>query len=137
VEPGLPQINVEADRIRQILVNLLTNAHEYSPEGATIGVTARLIGAEVEIAVTDDGPGIPEAQQDLIFDRFTRGEAGLTQRVGGTGLGLAISKSLVELHGGRLEVDSTPGVGSSFRFRLPISAAPAEAGPSPAPTETS
>jgi signal transduction histidine kinase len=120
VEEDLPAIDVEADRIRQILVNLLTNAHEYSPEGASIEVTARAIGAEVEIAVTDDGPGIPESQLDHIFERFVRGDAGLTQRVGGTGLGLAISKSLVELHGGTLEVESTPGVGSRFSFRLPV-----------------
>ncbi len=119
IEPRLPLIDVEADRIRQILVNLLTNAHEYSPEGASIEVTARVIGAEVEIAVTDNGPGIPESQLEHIFERFTRGDAGLTQRVGGTGLGLAISKSLVELHGGTIAVESTPGVGSTFGFRLP------------------
>jgi two-component system, OmpR family, sensor histidine kinase BaeS len=137
VEPGLPLVDVEADRIRQILVNLLTNAHEYSPEGASIEVTARPIGAEVEIAVTDDGPGIPENQLDLIFQRFTRGDAGLTQRVGGTGLGLAISKSLVELHGGTIEVESTLGVGSSFRFRLPAVKAPAGAGSGITATEAS
>jgi signal transduction histidine kinase len=123
VGEGLPPVEVEADRIRQILVNLLTNAHEYSPEGASIEVAARAIGDEVEIAVTDDGPGIPENQMEHIFERFTRGDAGLTQRVGGTGLGLAISKSLVELHGGVIEVDSTPGRGSIFRFRLPVAAA--------------
>ena len=119
VEPNLPLVEVEVDRIRQILVNLLTNAHDYSPEGASIEVTARRAGAEVEIAVTDNGPGIPADQIDHIFERFTRGDAGLTQRVGGTGLGLAISKSLVELHGGTIAVESTPGVGSTFSFRLP------------------
>jgi signal transduction histidine kinase len=119
VEPNLPLIDVEADRFRQILVNLLTNAHEYSPEGASIEVSARAVGADVEIGVTDDGPGIPADQLEHIFERFTRGDAGLTQRVGGTGLGLAISKSLVELHGGTIGAESTPGVGSIFRFRLP------------------
>ena len=119
VEEGLIQINVEPDRIRQVLVNLLTNAHEYSPEGASIRVTAARIGAEVEIAVSDDGPGMTEDQVEHIFERFTRGDAGLTQRVGGTGLGLAISKSLVELHGGTIGVTSTPGAGSTFRIRLP------------------
>jgi signal transduction histidine kinase len=128
IEPGLPLVEVEADRIRQILVNLLTNAHEYSPAGASIEVTARVIGAEVEIAVTDDGPGIPESQLEHIFERFTRGDAGLTQRVGGTGLGLAISKSLVELHGGTIAVDSTPGAGSTFSFRLPAAGAAAGLG---------
>ena len=122
IEPELPLIHAEAGRIRQILVNLLTNAHEYSPEGSSIEVTVRAIGAEVEIAVTDNGPGIPESQLDHIFERFVRGDAGLTQRVGGTGLGLAISKSLVELHGGSIAVESTAGVGSTFSFRLPASA---------------
>lgn len=118
--PGLPLIDVEPDRIRQILVNLLTNAHEYSPEGASIAVAARPVGAEVEISVSDNGQGIPEDQIGRIFDRFTRGDAGLTQRVGGTGLGLAISKSLVELHGGSIAAESAVGVGSTFRVRLPI-----------------
>jgi signal transduction histidine kinase len=123
IEPGLPLINVEADRIRQILVNLLTNAHEYTPEGASIGVAARAVGAEVEISVTDNGPGIPPDQLERIFERFTRGDAGLTQRVGGTGLGLAISKSLVELHGGSIRAESTVGQGSTFHVRLPIATA--------------
>jgi signal transduction histidine kinase len=125
VPPGLPLIDVEPDRIRQILVNLLTNAHEYSPEGASIRVAARAVDAEVEISVSDDGPGIPEEQLQQIFDRFTRGDAGLTQRVGGTGLGLAISKSLVELHGGSISAESTVGQGSTFRVRLPVATAAA------------
>ena len=112
-------------------MNLITNAHEYSPEGASIGVRARVVGDEVEVSVSDDGPGIPESQLEHIFERFVRGDAGLTQRVGGTGLGLAISKSLVELHGGTIEAESTPGEGSTFRFRLPLrpaAAAGAETG---------
>ena len=120
VPPGLPPIEVEPDRIRQILVNLLTNAHEYTPEGASIEVGARPLGAEVEISVSDNGPGIPAEQLQRIFDRFTRGDAGLTQRVGGTGLGLAISKSLAEAHGGSIGAESTVGQGSIFRLRLPI-----------------
>lgn len=133
IEPGLPQVNVEGDRIRQILVNLLTNAHDYSPEGASIAVQARVVGAEVEIAVSDDGPGIPENQLQHIFERFVRGDAGLTQRVGGTGLGLAIAKSLVELHGGTIGARSVPGQGSTFSFRLP--AAGVAPGPDPAALE--
>jgi len=128
IPPNLPLINVEPDRIRQILVNLLTNAHEYSPEGASIWVAARAVGAEVEINVSDNGPGIPADQLERIFERFTRGEAGLTQRVGGTGLGLAISKSLVELHGGSIVAESTVGQGSTFRVRLPIAPPPALSG---------
>jgi signal transduction histidine kinase len=129
VEPGLPLVNTDRDRIRQVLVNLLTNANEYCPQGAAISVRARHIDAEVEIAVIDDGPGIPEEQLEEVFDRFTRGDAGLTQRVGGTGLGLAISKSLVELHGGTIVAESRPGDGSAFRVRLPaVAGEPADLG---------
>jgi len=127
IEPGLPRIEADRDRIRQVLVNLLTNANDYCPEGAGIGVKAGRDGADVEVEVMDDGPGIPEAQLTHIFERFSRGDAGETQRVGGTGLGLAISKSLVELHGGTIDAESTPGEGSTFRVRLPAVASPERA----------
>jgi signal transduction histidine kinase len=119
IESGLPRIEADRDRIRQVLVNLLTNANEYCPEGAGIEVKAHSADADLEIEVIDDGPGIPAEQLEHIFERFTRGDAGETQRVGGTGLGLAISKSLVELHGGTIEAESIPGAGSTFRVRLP------------------
>jgi signal transduction histidine kinase len=119
IESDLPQVSVEPDRITQVLVNLLTNATEYCPEGSAIKVTASAVGSEVEVAVSDDGPGIPADQLDHVFDRFTRAEAGLTQRVGGTGLGLAIAKSLVELHGGAIGVKSKEGEGATFRIVLP------------------
>jgi two-component system, OmpR family, sensor histidine kinase BaeS len=122
IAPDLPEVEADGDRIRQVLVNLLTNANEYCPQGAEIGVKARRLGAEVEIDVIDDGPGIPAPQLERIFERFSRGDAGETQRVGGTGLGLAISKSLVDLHGGTIEAESTVGAGSTFRFRLPATA---------------
>ncbi|MFT3863951.1 MAG: HAMP domain-containing sensor histidine kinase [Solirubrobacterales bacterium] len=122
IDPDLPLVEVEPDRIRQILVNLVTNAHEYSPERASISVSARVAADEVEIDVSDDGPGIPPVQLEHIFERFVRGDAGLTQRVGGTGLGLAISKSLVELHGGTISVASEVGHGSTFTVRLPLAA---------------
>jgi signal transduction histidine kinase len=135
LEPNLPLLEVEPDRIRQILVNLVTNAHEYSPEGAVVEVSARVVGPDLEIAVTDNGPGIPDDQLQFIFERFTRGDAGLTQRVGGTGLGLAISKSLVELHGGTITAESTLGKGSSFRFRLPVAGRAKVAEPNAVPAE--
>jgi signal transduction histidine kinase len=119
IQPGLPQVKVDRDRIRQVLVNLLTNAHQYCPEGASILVTATGQADGVQLAVSDDGPGMAADQLEHIFERFTRGDAGLTQYVGGTGLGLAISKSLVELHGGTLAVESTEGHGSTFRVWLP------------------
>jgi signal transduction histidine kinase len=131
IEPNLPLVEVEPDRIRQILVNLVTNAHEYSPERASIQVSVRVADDAVEINVTDNGPGIPPGQMEHIFERFVRGDAGLTQRVGGTGLGLAITKSLVELHGGTIAVDSEVGRGSTFTVRLPFAPAGAiEAPPS-------
>ncbi len=119
IESDLPQVSIEPDRIMQVLVNLLTNATEYCPEGSTIKVTASSVGSEVEVAVSDDGPGIPTDQRDHVFDRFTRGDVGLTQRVGGTGLGLAIAKSLIELHGGAIGVTSKEGEGATFRIVLP------------------
>lgn len=122
VEPGLPWIEADRDRIRQVLVNLLTNAHAYCPEGATIALTASRRDDRddgVQLVVEDDGPGMAGDQLEHIFERFTRGDAGLTQHVGGTGLGLAISKSLVELHGGTIEASSAPGAGSTFRVWLP------------------
>jgi len=124
LETDLPWVDADRDRIRQVLVNLLTNANEYCPPGAHVTVKARNADAEVEIDVTDDGPGIPEQQLEHIFERFTRGDAGETQRVGGTGLGLAISKSLVELHGGTIAAESLPDRGSTFHVRLPATAAP-------------
>jgi signal transduction histidine kinase len=119
IGPGLPQVYVDRDRIRQVLVNLLTNAHEYCPPGASIQVRATGRDDGVELSVSDDGPGMPADQLEHIFERFTRGDAGLTQHVGGTGLGLAISKSLVELHGGTIAAESALGVGSTFRVWLP------------------
>jgi signal transduction histidine kinase len=133
IAPDLPQVNVDRDRIRQVLVNLLTNAHEYCPAGASIHAIATGDGAGVQLAVSDDGPGMAPDQLEHIFERFTRGDAGLTQHVGGTGLGLAISKSLVELHGGRISAESIPGQGSTFRIWLPALASTQVQ--TPAPTE--
>jgi signal transduction histidine kinase len=119
IAPDLPPVSVDRDRIRQVLVNLLTNAHEYCAAGASIHVTANSNAGGVELAVNDNGPGMAADQLDHIFERFTRGDAGLTQHVGGTGLGLAISKSLVELHGGAITAESVEGQGSTFRVWLP------------------
>lgn len=119
IAPDLPPVSADRDRIRQVLVNLLTNAHEYCPAGASIHVTASGNAEVVELAVSDNGPGMAADQLEHIFERFTRGDAGLTQHVGGTGLGLAISKSLVELHGGTIAAESMEGQGSTFRVWLP------------------
>ena len=119
VEKDLPDVEADDGRIGQVLFNLLTNANKYSPEGAQVRLSARRIGEEVEFAVSDDGPGLEKEELEHVFDRFWRAESGETQS-GGTGLGLAIAKSLVELHGGAISANSTPGEGATFRFVLPI-----------------
>jgi signal transduction histidine kinase len=120
VEKDLPEVDADADRIAQVLANLLTNANKYAPEGAQVQLAATRIGDQVEFAVSDNGPGLGEEELDQVFDRFWRAQSGDTQEIGGTGLGLAIAKSLVELHGGSISATSTPGKGATFRFVLPI-----------------
>jgi signal transduction histidine kinase len=120
VEKDLPDVEADADRIGQVLANLLTNANKYAQDGAEITLAATRVGDEVEFAVTDNGPGLGEEELDHVFDRFWRAQSGETQEVGGTGLGLAIAKSLVELHGGAISANSTQGEGATFRFVLPI-----------------
>jgi signal transduction histidine kinase len=120
VEKNLPEVEADPDRIGQVLANLLTNANKYSPEGARVKLAASRVGEEIEFAVSDDGPGLGADDLDHVFERFWRAESGETQSVGGTGLGLAIAKSLVELHGGAISANSTPGEGATFRFVLPI-----------------
>jgi signal transduction histidine kinase len=120
VEKDLPEVEADADRIAQVLANLLTNANKYAQEGAQVKVAATRVGDEIEFAVSDNGPGLGEEELDHVFDRFWRAQSGETQEVGGTGLGLAIAKSLVELHGGAISANSTQGEGATFRFVLPI-----------------
>jgi signal transduction histidine kinase len=120
VEKDLPDVEADAGRIGQVLANLLTNANKYAPEGAQVKLAATKVGDEVEFAVSDNGPGLDEEQLEHVFDRFWRADSTETQAVGGTGLGLAIAKSLVELHGGAISANSSPGEGATFRFVLPI-----------------
>jgi signal transduction histidine kinase len=120
VEKDLPEVEADPDRIGQVLANLLTNANKYAPQGSEVRLAAAKVGDEVEFAVTDNGPGLGEEELEHVFDRFWRAESGETQSVGGTGLGLAIAKSLVELHGGAITANSSPGEGATFRFVLPI-----------------
>jgi signal transduction histidine kinase len=120
VEKNLPDVDADADRIGQVLANLLTNANKYAPEGAQVSLGATRVGDEVEFAVSDNGPGLGEEELEHVFDRFWRAQSGETQEVGGTGLGLAIAKSLVELHGGAISANSIQGKGATFRFVLPI-----------------
>jgi signal transduction histidine kinase len=118
----LPAVLVDAERIEQVLVNLIGNALKFTPEGSIIvSVKQNPQTQAVEIAVSDTGVGIANDQQQLIFDEFTQIRRHTAEVPGeGSGLGLAISKRIVEAHDGHLKVESTPGRGSTFRFSIPL-----------------
>lgn len=113
-----PLVAGDVQRLGQVLVNLLANAGTYGPEGDVIDLSVAL-DEQVTVAVADHGPGIPPADQARIFAPFTRGSRHMRANGRGLGLGLFIVKAIVEAHCGRVGVDSTPGQGSSFWFRLP------------------
>jgi signal transduction histidine kinase len=110
--PG-PIIVADRERFEQILLNLLSNANRFTPAGGSIAVQVRADADEVIITVSDTGPGIPPEEQQHIFEAFYRGRDGGRRRVPGMGMGLAIAKSLTELHGGRIWLESGEG-GSTF-----------------------
>ena len=118
VAPSLPLAFADPGRIRQIIANLLTNAHTYTDEGGQIEVTAEADRAWVKIVVADSGVGMTADERSHIFDRFYRAH-GASAVAPGTGLGLSIVKSLVELHEGKIEVESQPGEGTTFRVLIP------------------
>jgi PAS domain S-box-containing protein len=117
---------MDAHRITQVLSNLLTNAIKFSPEGQTVSVRACRAGDLVRCEIADRGPGLAEADQAKLFERFAQLEAG--KRRGGTGLGLYIARQIVEAHGGAIGVESAPGEGATFWFTLPVAGPPAEGG---------
>jgi two-component system phosphate regulon sensor histidine kinase PhoR len=120
VPPRLPDVLVDPRRVQEVLQNLLDNAIQYTlPEGK-ITLSAEAAGDEVIFTVSDTGIGIPKVDQPRIFERFYRVDAARSREAGGTGLGLAIAKHLVEVHDGRLWVESEVGVGSSFHFSVPV-----------------
>ncbi len=128
VEPGLPLIVADPPRIKQVLYNLLSNAVKFSRDAEEVRVRVRgaspaesgLPSAGLFIEVIDRGIGIRSDDQELIFDEFRQVDGGSTRNMGGTGLGLALVKRFVEMHGGRVEVESEPGRGSLFRVVLPL-----------------
>jgi signal transduction histidine kinase len=111
----------DARRVRQVIFNLLSNAVKFTPAGGAVEIRAAHVDGEVRVTVTDTGPGIAREDHERIFEEFQQTAAGVEQREG-TGLGLALSKRLVELHGGRIWVDSELGRGSTFVFTLPARA---------------
>ena len=116
---NLPYILADSDRLEQVLVNLLSNAIRHTPEGS-ITIKAWSVSDRVWISVRDTGSGIAESELGHVFRRFWRSQQSRSQTYGGTGIGLAICKRLVELHGGEISVKSQVGVGSTFKFYLPI-----------------
>jgi len=120
LDPELPLIEIDKDKINQVLLNLLSNAVKYSPEGGEIAVSTRVEGQMVHVFVRDSGMGIPADSLEKVFERFSRLESGATRYIQGTGLGLPISRQIIEMHGGRAWVESTLGEGSVFQFTLPL-----------------
>ena len=117
-------LNADPDRLTQILRNLVRNAVAHTSPGDPITVIARPHDGDLEITVTDSGPGIPTDQLEQIFERFHRLDGSRSREHGGSGLGLAIARALVEAHGGHIRAESTPGHGATFRLDLPGYRAP-------------
>ncbi len=124
IEPNLPTVRADAIRVRQVMINLLSNASKFTDEGDIIvavtlqpGPTGR---REVQVSVTDTGPGISKQDQEKLFQAFSQVDDSPTRKTGGTGLGLSICQQLVTMHGGRIWVESELGKGSTFSFTLPL-----------------
>jgi signal transduction histidine kinase len=132
LEPDLPTITGDRDRLIQVVINLISNAVKFTPEGSiTIVGWHEVEGGWVQVAVSDTGAGIAESDQEKVFEPFAQATDGRADHPHGTGLGLPICREIIEHHGGRLWLQSRLGAGSTFQFTLPITAVsdPAEAHP--------
>ncbi len=118
--PDLPWVRGDAERLEQVLVNLLHNAVKFSPVGSTVEVSARQSGDHVAVEVRDQGVGIPRSDIARVFERFYKVDKSRTPGRGGTGLGLSIARHIVEGHGGRIWVESEEDQGSTFTFTVPL-----------------
>lgn len=118
--PDLPEVDIDRERIGQVLRNLMNNALAHTPPGGEIGISARQDGGFVNIAVRDTGEGISPDDLPHVFDRFYRADRSRARQTGGYGLGLAIVKQLVLAHGGTITVESEAGKGSTFTFTTPV-----------------
>jgi signal transduction histidine kinase len=123
VHGELPSVRGDRDRLQQVLTNLLDNAVKFSPAGEEVRVSAFQQDSRVRIEVSDRGPGVPPDQQRVIFEKFGRGTIAGAPGTPGTGLGLYIARSIVEAHGGVLEVSSGPDAGATFTLSLPVDSA--------------
>jgi len=127
---GLPDVEVDAQRMKEVFTNILDNALRYTPPGGKIVLSADRSGDAVEFKVQDSGPGLPAQELERIFDRFHRVQTARSREEGGSGLGLAIAKSIVERHQGSIRAESQEGRGLAIILRLPVPAAlHAEAAP--------
>ncbi len=122
VDPRLGEVKGEERKVKQVLLNLLSNAVKFTPEGGKISIAAHLKDGMAEVSVADTGVGIAQEDQEAIFEEFRQVGTDYARKREGTGLGLALARRLVELHGGKLWVQSEPGQGSTFTFTLPVSA---------------
>ena len=120
IDEKLPVIRMDREKILQVLRNLIGNAVKFTPEGGEVRVSARLVHREVEVSVSDTGPGITKENLTTIFEKFHQAPLRNSDRVKGTGLGLAIVRHVIAAHGGRVWAESEPGHGSSFIFVLPV-----------------
>jgi signal transduction histidine kinase len=125
VEDDLPEIDGDRDRLVQVVINLISNAVKFTPEGGVriaVGAVDEAGVRGVRVAITDSGRGVSPEDVTRIFEPFRQASDTVPDGPKGTGLGLPISRQIVEAHGGVLEVDSTPGTGSTFWFRIPARA---------------
>ncbi len=120
LSPGLPPVNADADRIHQVLVNLISNAIRFSRPQGRIRIAAQVRDGWLQVEVEDNGAGIPEDQLPHIWERFRRVDSSRAREAGGTGLGLAIVRSIISAHGGTVSARSVVGKGSTFTFALPL-----------------
>ena len=116
----VPEFEFDRARVGQVLDNLISNALKFTPTGGSVEVRVRCVDERAVVDVADTGPGISDAEQERLFERFYRTESSTTQATPGTGLGLWISKTIVEAHGGEIGVDSAAGRGTTFRIELPL-----------------
>ena len=120
VEPDLPNAEVDPERMKEVLGNIIDNALRYTPENGQINLSAGRVNDRIELRVRDSGPGVAPDELDRIFERFYRTEASRARNEGGSGLGFAIAKSLVEKHNGRIWAESQPGEGLTVVIQLPV-----------------